>query len=50
MNFKHLHYFWVAAKAGGVMKAGEQLHTTNELMHRSGAQLQTRKGGAVEPK
>jgi LysR family transcriptional activator of nhaA len=28
MNFKHLYYFWVAAKAGGVMRAGEQLHTT----------------------
>mgnify|MGYP000025153206 FL=1 len=25
MNFKHLYYFWVAAKAGGVMRAGEQL-------------------------
>ena len=20
MNFKHLHYFWVTAKAGGVMR------------------------------
>ena len=28
MNYKHLLYFWVAAKAGGVMRAGEQLHTT----------------------
>ena len=32
MNFKHLHYFWVAAKAGGVMKAGEQLHTTPQTL------------------
>ena len=24
MNFKHLHYFWVTAKAGGVMRAGER--------------------------
>ena len=26
MNFKHLHYFWAAAKAGGIVRAGEQLH------------------------
>jgi LysR family transcriptional activator of nhaA len=32
MNFKHLYYFWVAAKAGGVMKAGEQLHTTPQTL------------------
>ncbi|MBZ8141700.1 transcriptional activator NhaR [Rubrivivax gelatinosus] len=32
MNFKHLHYFWVAARAGGVVKAGEQLHTTPQTL------------------
>lgn len=32
MNFKHLHYFWVAAHAGGVVKAGEQLHTTPQTL------------------
>ena len=32
MNFKHLHYFWVAAKAGGIMRAGEQLHTTPQTL------------------
>ena len=32
MNFKHLHYFWVTAKAGGVVKAGEQLHTTPQTL------------------
>ncbi|MBT0570169.1 transcriptional activator NhaR [Curvibacter sp. CHRR-16] len=32
MNFKHLHYFWMAAKAGGVVKAGEQLHTTPQTL------------------
>ncbi|MEO8121684.1 MAG: LysR family transcriptional regulator, partial [Rhodoferax sp.] len=32
MNFKHLHYFWVTAKAGGVMCAGEQLHTTPQTL------------------
>ena len=32
MNFKHLHYFWVTAKAGGVVKAGEQLHITPQTL------------------
>jgi LysR family transcriptional activator of nhaA len=32
MNFKHLYYFWVAARAGGVMRAGEQLHTTPQTL------------------
>ncbi len=32
MNFKHLHYFWVVAKAGGVMRAAEQLHTTPQTL------------------
>ena len=32
MNFKHLHYFWVAAQAGGVVRAGEQLHTTPQTL------------------
>lgn len=32
MNFKHLYYFWVTARAGGVMRAGEQLHTTPQTI------------------
>ncbi|HSI47371.1 MAG TPA: transcriptional activator NhaR [Ideonella sp.] len=32
MNFKHLHYFWATAKAGGVMRAGEQLHITPQTL------------------
>ena len=32
MNFKHLYYFWVAAKAGGIMRAGAQLHTTPQTL------------------
>jgi LysR family transcriptional activator of nhaA len=32
MNFKHLHYFWVAAKAGGVLRAGAQLHITPQTL------------------
>jgi len=32
VNFKHLHYFWVTAKAGGIVRAGEQLHTTPQTL------------------
>jgi LysR family transcriptional activator of nhaA len=32
MNFRHLYYFWVTAKAGGVVRAGEQLHTTPQTL------------------
>ena len=32
MNFKHLHYFWVAANAGGIVRAGERLHTTPQTL------------------
>lgn len=28
LNYKHLHYFWVVAKTGGVARASEQLHLT----------------------
>lgn len=63
MNFKHLHYFWVAAKAGGVVRAGEQLHTTpqtlsaqikllegrlgRQLFRKSGRQLELTDDGRV---
>jgi LysR family transcriptional activator of nhaA len=56
MNFKHLYYFWVAAKAGGVMRAGEQLHTTpqtlsgqiNLLEERLGRKLFQKSGRTME--
>jgi len=32
MNFKHLHYFWAAAKAGGILRASEQLHVTPQTL------------------
>lgn len=32
MNFKHLHYFWATAKAGGIVRAGEQLHITPQTL------------------
>ncbi len=32
MNFKHLHYFWVVAKAGGIVRAGQQLSITPQTL------------------
>ncbi|CDY77815.1 Transcriptional regulator [Caballeronia glathei] len=32
MNFKHLYYFWVAAHAGGLARAGAQLHITPQTL------------------
>ena len=32
MNFKHLQYFWATAKAGGVVRAGAQLHITPQTL------------------
>jgi LysR family transcriptional activator of nhaA len=44
MNFKHLHYFWVAARAGGVVKAGEQLHTSPQTLSGQIKLLESRLG------
>ncbi|MBV1776508.1 transcriptional activator NhaR [Burkholderiaceae bacterium DAT-1] len=32
LNFKHLQYFWMVARAGGVMRASEQLHVTPQAI------------------
>lgn len=56
MNLKHLHYFWVAARAGGVVRAGQQLHTTPQtlsaqiklLQDRLGRQLFRKRGRELE--
>ncbi|WP_233836548.1 transcriptional activator NhaR [Paraburkholderia sp. ZP32-5] len=32
MNFKHLYYFWIAARAGGIVRAGEQLHISPQTL------------------
>ena len=56
MNFKHLYYFWVTARAGGIMRAGEQLHTTPQtlsgqiklLEDRLGRQLFRKSGRQLE--
>lgn len=47
MNFKHLHYFWATAKAGGVMRAGEQLHITPQTLSGQIKLLEDRLGCAL---
>ena len=32
MNYKHLHYFWKVAKAGGVVRAAEELYLTPQTV------------------
>jgi len=32
LNYKHLHYFWVVAKAGGITAASERLHLTPQTV------------------
>lgn len=44
MNFRHLHYFWVVARAGGVMRASEQLHTTPQTVSAQVKLLEERLG------
>jgi len=47
MNYKHLHYFWAAAKAGGIVKAGEQLHISPQTLSGQIKQLEERLGCAL---
>lgn len=32
INFKHLHYFWIVAKQGGIARASETLHLTPQTI------------------
>lgn len=44
MNYKHLYYFWAAAKAGGIVRAGEQLHITPQTLSTQIKLLESRLG------
>jgi LysR family transcriptional regulator, transcriptional activator of nhaA len=56
INFKHLYYFWMIARTGGVIRAGERLHVTPQtlsgqiklLEDRLGCQLFERNGRNVQ--
>ncbi|GAP39061.1 transcriptional activator NhaR [Piscinibacter sakaiensis] len=47
MNYKHLHYFWAAAKAGGIVRAGEQLHVSPQTLSGQIKLLEERLGCAL---
>ncbi len=32
LNYRHLHYFWTVAKAGGITRASERLHLTPQTL------------------
>lgn len=57
MNYKHLQYFWMVVRAGGVLRASEQLHLTPQtlsgqirlLEERLGQRLLRKAGRGVEP-
>jgi LysR family transcriptional activator of nhaA len=44
VNYKHLHYFWATARAGGVVRASAQLHTTPQTLSGQIKQLEERLG------
>jgi LysR family transcriptional activator of nhaA len=56
LNFKHLRYFWMVAKAGGIARASERLHLTpqsisgqlKEFEEALGVQLLRRAGRGLE--
>ena len=56
LNWKHLHYFWMVAKSGGVARAAERLHVTAQaisgqlrtLDEQLGVRLLRRAGRGVE--
>jgi LysR family transcriptional activator of nhaA len=56
VNFKHLYYFWATAQAGGVVRAGERLHTSPQtlssqiklLEERLGCKLLRKRGRTLE--
>jgi LysR family transcriptional activator of nhaA len=56
INYKHLHYFWIVAREGGIARASERLHLTPQtisgqlglLEDQLGTKLFTRVGRNLE--
>lgn len=44
INYKHLHYFWVVAKQGGIARAAERLHLTPQTISGQISLLEERVG------
>lgn len=47
LNYRHLHHFWATAKAGGVVRAGEQLHISPQTLSAQIKQLEDALGCAL---
>lgn len=47
INYKHLHYFWVAAKQGGIARASEHLHLTPQTISGQISLLEDQLGEAL---
>jgi len=47
INYKHLHYFWVVAKEGSIVRAGERLHLTPQTISGQLSQLEENLGEAL---
>ncbi|BCD99951.1 transcriptional activator NhaR [Marinicellulosiphila megalodicopiae] len=47
INFKHLRYFWAAAKQGGIIKASEYLHITPQTISGQISLLEEQLGEAL---
>jgi len=47
INYKHLRYFWVVAKQGGIARAGERLHLTPQTISGQISQLEDSIGEAL---
>jgi LysR family transcriptional activator of nhaA len=47
LNYRHLHYFWAVAKAGGVARAAERLHLTPQSISGQLKLLEQSLGGGL---
>ncbi|RKP56049.1 LysR family transcriptional regulator [Pararobbsia silviterrae] len=47
MNYKHLYYFWMVARIGGVVRASHRLHITPQTLSGQIKLLEQRFGGAL---
>ncbi len=47
MNYKHLHYFWVVAHEGSIVKASKKLHITPQTISGQLSLLEERVGGVL---
>ncbi len=47
LNYKHLHYFWMVAKQGGIARASERLHLTPQTISAQVSLLEDSLGEAL---